>query len=418
MHLLENASLIFVCLAMIMHLLTALLSIRRCRASHVDQEFPPDGRPVSIVRPVRGLDQYDKVTLGSSFSLDYPDYELIFCCADANDQAVPAIRKLMQANPSIKARLLIGDEGGTANPKLNNLIKGWHAAHHDWIVIADSNVLMPTDYLTRLLIGWRPNTGIVCSPAIGSKPEGFWAELECAFLNTYQARWQYAADSVGLGFAQGKTMLWRRADLEAAGGIVALGNEAAEDAAATKLVRVQNLRVRLVDRPFEQPLGSRSAMQVWDRQLRWAKLRRAAFPGFFVPELLTGILVPLTAVAFAADSLGLDKVVLMGCFCVVWYGAEATLATAAGWRCAWWSPLAWMARDVVLPFLWLGAWLGNSFTWRGNQMSTGHVHRVNSDALDLTSETSLPRESSRSTAHPSDNAADDPREGVLSSRRS
>jgi ceramide glucosyltransferase len=372
--LLENVALIFVCAALIMHVVTTLLAMKRCRAIRVDQDTPLTAPPVSIVRPVRGLDQYDMVTLGSSFSLDYPDYELIFCCADATDRAVPAIRELIEANPASKARLLIGDDGATANPKLNNLSKGWNAAQHNWIVIADSNVLMPPDYLTRLLTSWRPDTGLVCSPPIGCKPEGFWAELECAFLNTYQARWQYAADSIGLGFAQGKTMLWRRSDLEAVGGIGALSAEAAEDAAATKVVRAQRLRVRLVDRPFEQPLGMRSAVQVWQRQLRWAKLRRASFPAYFVPEILTGILLPLMAAVFAADAFGLDKAVLVIVFCFFWYGAEAVLATASGWHCSWLSPLAWMARDVVLPFLWVAAWLGNSFTWRGNLMNVSPAH--------------------------------------------
>ncbi|MFT7578168.1 MAG: ceramide glucosyltransferase [Alphaproteobacteria bacterium] len=371
---LENVALIFVCAALIMHVVTTLLAMRRCRAIRVDQDIPMTAPPVSIVRPVRGLDQYDMVTLGSSFSLDYPDYELIFCCADATDPAVSAIRELMEANPESKAQLLIGDDGATANPKLNNLSKGWNAAQYDWIVIADSNVLMPPDYLTRLLTSWRPDTGLVCSPPIGCKPEGFWAELECGFLNTYQARWQYAADSIGLGFAQGKTMLWRSSDLEVLGGIGVLSAEAAEDAAATKVVRAQRLRVRLVDRPFEQPLGMRSARQVWQRQLRWAKLRRASFPAYFVPEILTGILLPLMAAAFAADAFGLDKAVLVILLCLFWYGAEGVLATASGWHCSWWSPLAWMARDVVLPFLWLAAWLGNSFTWRGNSMSVSPAH--------------------------------------------
>lgn len=374
MRLLENAALIFVFVATIVHLVSILLTMRRCGVNQVAQEIPATAPPVSIVRPVRGLDQYDVVTLGSSFCLDYPDYELIFCCAEATDPAVPAIRDLIEANPEINARLLIGDDCATANPKLNNLIKGWNAADHDWIVIADSNVLMPPDYLTRLLMSWRPDTGLVCSPPIGCKPEGFWAELECAFLNAYQARWQYAADSVGFGFAQGKTMLWRRADLEAAGGIGALSKETAEDAAATKVVCGQGLRVRLVDHPFEQPLGKRSAMQVWDRQLRWSKLRRASFPAFFTAELLTGILLPLMAIAFAVDGVGLDKAVLIVSFFLFWYGAEAMLASAAGWHCTRWSPLAWMARDVALPFLWMAAWRGNSFTWRGNIMNVRRRH--------------------------------------------
>jgi len=92
----------------------------------------------------------------------------------------------------------------SANPKLNNCFKGWNAAAHDWIVLADSNVLMPPDYLTRLWNAWRhDDTGLVCSPPSGSQPDGFWAGVECAFLNTYEARWQYGADTLGLGFAQG-----------------------------------------------------------------------------------------------------------------------------------------------------------------------------------------------------------------------
>jgi hypothetical protein len=117
----------------------------------------------------------------------------------------------------------------------NNVVKGWRSRSHNWIVIADSNVLMPRDYIQRLFASWRPDTGLVASPPIGSHPSGFWAEIECAFLNTYQARWQYIVDSFGSGFAQGKTMLWRRADLERAGGIEALGKEVAEDPQRLKL---------------------------------------------------------------------------------------------------------------------------------------------------------------------------------------
>ena len=135
--------------------------------------------------------------------------------------------------------------------------------------------------------------------------EGFWAELECAFLNTYQARWQYIADAFGFGFAQGKTMLWRRADLERAGGIEALANEVAEDAAATKVVRGAGLKVQLVDRPFPQPLGYRTAAEVWHRQVRWARLRRASFFAYFLPEAVSGGVLPMIALAVVAPAFGL-----------------------------------------------------------------------------------------------------------------
>ncbi len=248
------------------------------------------------------------------------------------------------------------------------MLKGWRAARHDWIVIADSNVLMPRDYIDRLFASWRADTGLVASPPIGCRPQGVWAELECAFLNTYQARWQYLADSLGFGFAQGKTMLWRRPDLERAGGIPALAREVAEDAASTKVVRGAGLKVRLVDRPFPQPLGYRSAADVWRRQLRWARLRRASFLSYFLPEALSGGVLPMIALALVAAAVGLPPVLSVTAFAIAWYGGEMLLAAAAGWHLSLLYPLYGLARDLLLPVLFVGALHGDDFVWRGNEM--------------------------------------------------
>ena len=184
----------------------------------------------------------------------------------------------------VPARLIVGDEKVSQNPKLNNCVRGWDAAVHDWIILADANVLMPKDYIQRMLRNFGPDTGLVCSMPLGSRPQNLWAELECAFLNTFEARWQYAGEATSGGFAQGKNMLWRRDVMEAGGGIRALGAEIAEDAASTKLVRGQGKIVNLVDSPFEQPLGRRALRDVWMRQVRWARMRRKTFPLFYAPR--------------------------------------------------------------------------------------------------------------------------------------
>jgi ceramide glucosyltransferase len=230
---------------------------------------------------------------------------------------------------------------------------------------------MPPDYLQRLLAGWRPASGVVCAPPIGSRAQNFAAEIESAFLNTYQARWQYAADSVGLGFAQGKTMLWRRDILERGGGIEALGAEIAEDAASTKLVRRAALSANLVDAPFSQPLGVRLFRDVWARQLRWARLRRATFAPYFALELLTSSLFAIAAAAVAGEAYGLSPWAAAGLAGLIWYGAEGVLALVAGWSLRWESPIAWIARDFLLPWLWLAGWSGDRVDWRGNAMSVG-----------------------------------------------
>jgi ceramide glucosyltransferase len=362
------AALVFCAFATLVHLITAGLAFWRIRAADRRERRPSSGS-VTIIRPVCGLDYFDELTLRSTFGIDHPDVEIIFCCAREQDPAVPVIRALISAYPAVSARLLIGDDKPTANPKLNNLAKGWRSARGDWVVLADSNVLMPPGYVSELFASFLPGTGLVCSPPVGSLPKGFWAELECAFLNTYQARWQYAADTIGFGFAQGKSMLWRRADLNAVGGIAALGIEIAEDAAATKVVRDRGLRVRLVDRPFEQPLGPRRAQQVWDRQVRWARLRRATFPIFYMPEIFTGSFLPLLVGTYAAATLSYDPVVAAALLVIIWFGTEGLLARTAGWHLSVWSPAAWLLRDLLLPILWIKGLAGSNFTWRGNEMS-------------------------------------------------
>jgi ceramide glucosyltransferase len=280
----------------------------------------------------------------------------------------PLVRQLIAAHPHVDAKLLVGTDLISANPKLNNMAKAWHTAAHDWIVMADSNVLMQRDHIQRLLASWGHDTGLVCSPPLGCAPGNIWAELECGFLNTYQARWQCFADALGQGFAQGKTMLWRRQILDRAGGIRALGTDIAEDAAATKVVRKFRLRVRLLDRPVLQPLGRRRAIDVWRRQLRWARLRRDAFPVFFLPEILSGGVPPLMCWTVLTLALNWPLPPSLIAFAAAWYGAEALLAYAAGWHLSWRSAALWLVRDLMIPVLWIGSWTGNEFEWHGNAM--------------------------------------------------
>lgn len=325
--------------------------------------------PVSIVVPARGVEPFAEETLERAFSLDWPRYELIFCVAHADDSVVKPITAAMTRFPAIRARLLVGDDRISSNPKLNNCVKGWEAAHYRWVILADSNVLMPSDYVQQLMAAWRPDTGLVCSTPIGSRPDGFWGEVECAFLNTLQARWQYAGEALGLGFAQGKSMLWNKPMLDANGGIRALAAEIAEDAAATKQVNRLGLRVNLVASPFEQPLGRRTLGEIWSRQARWARLRRVTFALFFAPEILIGAAPPLVLALIAAADAGVSLPATAIAVLVAAYLPECVLASAKGWHLSLRTIPAMMARDLMLPAIWARGWLSGAVDWRGNVMT-------------------------------------------------
>lgn len=324
--------------------------------------------PVTIVRPVRGIEAFSRETAVSGLELDYPHYSTIFCVADAQDPIIPLIEELIGLYGTGKVRLIVGDVAVSANPKLNNCVKGWQAATTEWVILADSNVLMPKDYIQRMLAAWQPDTGLVCSTPEGSRPRSFGAEVEVAFLNAFQARWQYVGEALGLGFAQGKSMLWNKPFLDARGGIAALGAEIAEDAASTKLVRAAGKHVHLVDRPFEQPLGPRRLADAVQRQFRWARLRRVTFLPFFALEILSTPFLAAVLAAFGAPALGLPFWMGPLLVLLVWYAGDIALSASVGWFLNWRSPLAMLVRDVAFPGVWAYAFVGGEVSWRGNAM--------------------------------------------------
>jgi ceramide glucosyltransferase len=342
---------------------TCALAIPRCRAGA--RHAPPRDRPgITIVRPVCGLETFSQETLESTFHIAYPNYEILFCVADAKDAILPLLRVLLADHPNHQAKILIGEEAIGDNPKLNNMAQGFRQARFGHVVFVDSNVLTPPDYLDQLMAGLEAGAGMVSAPPVGLAPSGFWAELECAFLNAYQARMQYAIDSMGWGFAQGKTLFFRRADLDH-GGLERLASEPAEDAAATKMMQARGERVKLAG-PFAQLIGPRTPLQVWKRQVRWARLRRASFPHFFAPEVFAGLLPPLLALGFGLNELGLLSPAALSGFAILWYAPELLLQKMARWPRSITAPLL---RDLMLPLVFAAGVAGRSFEWHGRRMS-------------------------------------------------
>src|ERR1043166_6558884 len=96
----------FCCITVLIHILSVLIAIARCRPARHTVSPAPDAPPVTIVRPICGIDNFVEDTLRSSFELDYPDYEIVFCVAQPRDPVVAIVRALIDAHPRTRARLL------------------------------------------------------------------------------------------------------------------------------------------------------------------------------------------------------------------------------------------------------------------------------------------------------------------------
>jgi ceramide glucosyltransferase len=351
---------------LILHLSTlAITWWRQRRTQQSDQSVQIPA--LTLIRPLAGIEPFSAATLRSTFALSPAPKRVIFCVERADDPIIPVVRDLIADYPEANSELLIGADRISENPKLNNLAKGWRVTDTPWVAFIDSNVLLPTDALSRIFEARREDTGMICSPPIGMAVDGPAAALEAAFLNTFQARWQSSVAACGAGFAQGKVMVFDRALIDAAGGLGVLGREPAEDAASTKVVRAAGRSVHLIDRFFPQPLGARTWAAVWDRQVRWAKLRRASFPSLYTWEIATGFWPAALAATAAAVMFDLDVAPALLTLALLWYGAEWLAARALGWPDQPWYGLL---RDTLFPAIWINGWSASRVVWHGHSIST------------------------------------------------
>lgn len=358
---------LFAVAAMAVQYLSCLLACRAICSKDAWRQTPQISScadAVTLVRPLCGLEPFSRRTIAASFAQDYPHYEVLFCVASAEDPVVPLAKEAIAAHPRVRARLLVGDDRISGNPKLNNMAKGLWNASHPWIVFCDSNVQMPPSYLRQVIGAFGSGTGAVSAPAFGSAAVGLPAEVECSMLNAFQARIQYAVAALGFGFAQGKTLAYRTDDLHRAG-IEALAIDSAEDAATTKVVRARGERIAIAAPPPPQLLGRKTWRQVWSRHLRWARLRRASFPLYFAPEILAGGLPPLLDVLALGTQTGISLPGLTIVWLILWYGPELFLTARADWPLNARTPLTMLLRDAMLPALYVGALLSRTVQWHG-----------------------------------------------------
>lgn len=355
------ASVVLVFIAL--HVFSAVRLVARLRG-------PPDAagsveEPVSIIVPIVGLSPFEIQAATCVLDLNPPAAEILFCAFEPSDPAAALIFEEINRRPGCAARLLFGRERHSANPKMDNVEKGFAAAAQDMVICVDGNVALRPGILIDLWKRFDTGAGMVSSPPLGTDPDSFWADVECAVLNANFARWQLAADTLDRGFANGKLLMMRKSLLAKLGGVSAFSREIAEDAAATKFVRGAGLRVSLVREPVAQPLGKRSAADVWRRNLRWARLRRRAFPSVYAFELSVSTPVFLLAVTELGWASGLPLWQAPLGAALGFYAFEACLTLLARWPFSPRMPFAFLIKDVMMLAVWTTGWFGSGYVWRG-----------------------------------------------------
>jgi ceramide glucosyltransferase len=319
--------------------------------------------PVSILKPLAGLDLDLESNLRTFFEQEYPDFEILFAVRDAEDPAAEVAARLAREYPHVPARVLITGEPPYANAKVYSLERMMAAANHDLIVMSDSDIRVTPDMLRTIAAEFQDRAlGVATCPYRAVAGPSVWSRLEATGMNTdFLAGILVARMLEGMQFAVGPTIAARRTALDSIGGFDRLKDFLAEDFVMGKFAAEAGHGVALSSYVIEHHIGSSDWRHNAAHRLRWARSTRRSRPLGYLGQLFT-MPVPLALLACAAHPAWWALVPLtfavrgLAAYCV----ATRVLRARLNWALL-------PVEDVAGFCFWIAGFFGNTITWRGRR---------------------------------------------------
>ena len=345
--------------------------------------LPGPTPPVSILKPLKGLDDGLWENLLAFCDQEYPEFELLFGAEDPGDPALALARRLQRARPDVAIRVVVCSGQRGRNPKVRVLRGLLPKARHAHVLISDSNTRPGPGYLCATAAELRdPAVQMVTNPVVGIAPraESAGALLENlhtgVFVNQTAA---FVRALSGRACVVGKSMLLSKQALEAVGGLRSVASVLAEDYLLGRKFERAGFKVALSPFPIPTVVEAWSVERFLERHLRWGQMRRrVGLPNFFGELLFNPVLLVTLALlargplavsaqeAAGALAVALAKVALDARLLGKLRGGPVLLLDAA-----WIAP-----KDLLIAALWPLALFKRSLSWRGNQLRIGRKSRL------------------------------------------
>jgi ceramide glucosyltransferase len=336
------------------------------RPQHANEPLPP----VTLLKPLCGAEPGLYEHLRGFCEQDYPHYEIIFGVRDPADPACAVVERLIAEFPSLPIEVVINPLQHGSNLKVSNLINMVERARHEYLVMADSDAFVGSDYLaivTAPLL--QPSVGLVTCAYRGVPAAGVWSRLGAMYINEWYVPSVLLAWLFGYqGYVSGQTMGMRQDTLRAIGGLRVIANHLADDHRLGELVTGLGLRIVLSPYMVEGEHYEQSYASLARHEMRWMRTIRVLRPLSFRMIFLS-FSFPL---AFA----GLSLAAIGGMGTAAWtlFGIAAFvrlvfhLTPRLQGRRALLTDL-WLlpVRDALLCWIWCRSFFISRVTWRGNE---------------------------------------------------
>ncbi|KAJ1991967.1 Ceramide glucosyltransferase [Coemansia spiralis] len=376
---LDYAAYFVLCLAGFLWLLIfishCVLQRRYVRRRPFVDRPPEDYPPVTIIRPIKGVDLDMRRTLESSFRQSYPSkLEILFAVEDPADPAIVVLNQLLEQYPKAHARVLVGQANVGINPKVNNMVKAFAQAQNDILWICDSNVYTDPGTLRRsvdLLLD-NKRMGVIHHVVFSEAPKSFGAMLDHAFLVTNHCRMYLAINAVGVASClMGKSNIYYKSALDSVGGIESFGQYLAEDNMVGQALWRSGWSHTMTGDLARQPADISSFSEYCSRRIRWVRTRKYNVTFATVCEPLTESVLLGSLMAWALHHLyGHNVYATFSTFILCWFVMDMIFFYRInhGPPQSWpWFVLSWACREILALPLWAVAIVGNTVIWRGQK---------------------------------------------------
>lgn len=346
-------------------MMTVIMALRGRPGAKRPSALPP----ISVLKPLCGVEPHLYDNLRSYCTQDYPAYQVIFGVRDATDPAIAVVRRLMAELPGRDLALVIDGRIIGRNYKVSNLANMLGAARHGLIVMADSDTRVEPDYLRAISAAFEPErVGVVTCLYRGTVGDGRASALGALYLNDwYMSSVVLAATLGGLKPCFGQTMAVRREALEKIGGLEALKDHVADDFMLGELVKRAGYELALAPTLIDNVVCEPDLATLFRHELRWARTLRAVRPVLYPLTLITDAL-PLSLLAFLASGLAVEAGLLFlaaGVLRVLHHGVvRLKFGPRAPFR-PWLIPY----RDLITLGVRLTSLVGKGIHWRGHRFT-------------------------------------------------
>jgi len=323
--------------------------------------------PISVLKPVRGLDPNAYENFASFCRQDYPEFEILFAVSDAADPAVPIVQKLIAEFPGRPIRVIAVEDSLGPNRKVSNLCRLVREARHDLLVITDSDVRVEPAYLRSIAAMFRdPKVGGVTALYRGIDNLQFVAAMDCVGSSAaFCGAALVARELEGVKFMMGSTMATTKRYLAEIGGFEEMVDLHSDDYELGRRIAARGYHIELLPEPVWMAFPSQTLGAYLRHELRWAIGIRNIRPGGHFGMLFTHGLPWAIAAACVAPSMGIAAMYLgayfVSRFAMAWTVGVWGLRDPILRRRFWLLPV----RDLLSFFVWLASFGINQIQWRG-----------------------------------------------------